>query len=110
MCFAKRRRRVQFWVPGRNGEVAGTPREALGALLAHGDPNCTRVRGAHQKTRKTEIAKQERAFFGMFLENGEREYSFGPLTESGSFGEALGDPWGGLGRPRGPKSSPELTF
>ena len=48
--------------------------------------------------------------FSYLLANAKQHERLGTKVEKGVFLEALGAPWGGLGRPWGPKSSPEFTF
>ena len=46
----------------------------------------------------------------MFFENAKEDYHLSANVEKGVSWEASGTPRDGLGRPLGPKSSPELTF
>ena len=48
--------------------------------------------------------------FSPFFENAEQNYHLATKVEKGVSWEALGAPWGGLGRPLGPKTTSEPTF
>ena len=46
----------------------------------------------------------------MFFENAEQHYHLGTKVQKGVSWEVSGTARDGLGRPLGPKTSPELTF
>ena len=54
--------------------------------------------------------KKARVVFGAFFASAKKDWHLGSQVQKGAASEALGAPWAELGRPLGPKGSPELTF
>ena len=99
---------VAWVLLGALGPPRGLAEEVLGVQGSFGE---TGGRGkVVAMSEKTETIKRKTRDFRGNNGNAKHHYQLSAKVAKGVAWGALGLPWDGLGRPLGPKSSPELTF